>query len=198
MDEKDVQALIDKTLAPVNEKLTAVEKERDEFKAAAEKLEADEKTRVAAERKTKLETATKRVDAIFNQAIEAEVILPAKREEFTAAFDLGNEDKLAAMEDADFKRIEAIVNPEGKKKTTEDKTKSRYFTRTDETGKEQKVNLPSDSTDGNLVLMTDHYLAEHPNFMADSPERYERALEYVMRQNPELTQAYVTGNGVAA
>lgn len=197
MDEKEVQALIERAVQPLSEQITSLTKERDEFKQKAEKLEADNKERDDKTRTDKLEAARKRVDAMFNQAIEAKVILPAQREEYVAAFSLNDEDKLVAMTEDDLKRVAAIVNPDGKKEDKKDEAQTRYFSKPSDVDDKggSTVELTDKTSDGNLVHLTNKYLAEHPTFLPEDPERYTKALEFIMAENPELAKVYVMGNG---
>lgn len=196
MDEEEVKKVVALAIAPLQASIVTLTQQRDTAITELGTLKTADEARATDERTKLLTAAKKRVDEIFNQAIEAKVILPAARVEFTAAFSLEDETKLLAMKDEDFKRVEGIVNPDGKKKAETGETTERYFSKpsADQTGGES-VQFTDKTSDGNLVFMTDKYLAEHPEFYADDPERYTKASELMMRQHPELAKVYVMGNG---
>lgn len=98
MDEKQVQAMIDKAtsaqsteIADLKKKFSASEDKASEFERENKRLKAEAEERKEAESKAKLKFARDKATEILEAAVKAEKITPAQRETFTKLFGIDDD-----------------------------------------------------------------------------------------------------------
>lgn len=101
MDEKQVQALIDKAVAPLKteneelrKKFNDSEDKRLEFERENKRLKAEADERKQEEAKAKVKFARDTATSLLENAVKAEAITPAQRETFTKLFGIDDDTRV--------------------------------------------------------------------------------------------------------
>lgn len=160
------------TLAAENSTLTQFKVKSEEDAKKAKILAVDQKR--------------KDVKAVFEKAVTDKVITPAQRESFAKLFRIDNDDAIEALDIDDVK--EAIGVKDGTATFTKKDEGEQGMVISSEKKKGFTVeDLPEGkAVDAMMVDLTNEYMAEHNMESKD----FSKALNQVMRLNPELARAY--------
>lgn len=168
MDKQAVEALIQSTLAPLNDQL----KEKD---AKIKELLTEQAKFTAEKNKVAVESARQKFTAALEDAVKTERITPAQREQLTATFKI-NTDDVVGVDEAQFNALlKSIAAPAKKFSREEGKGMGKVEGRVHEDAGEEVTRLAREKMD------------KFPSM------QFSRALEAVLSENGDLAREYING-----
>lgn len=177
MDDKAmkdfVAEAIDKAVTPLKDELAVVTKDRDDFKARAEKAEKEQADFKAEQRKQKIVAARKTVTDLLDAAVREKTMTPAMREVYEAQIGVADDDRVLEI---DVDKVKLMCNIEHPKDELAEARRKK--------AEQQESGDPAQD----LTTKTYAFMAEH------SEKSFTRALEAVARANPDLHRAYLDQN----
>lgn len=182
MDEKEVQALIDKAVDKVaakftkqvdsqNEQLEALTEENSDLKRKLAESESQRESFAKKQQEEKVKTAREAVKAIFETAVKAKAITPAQRDAQIKLFKVDDDEAVLEIDQDELRKAFGVTeNPREGSEGLSDQDSSR--------GRETSV---FDEVDARVRK----FQVEHPD--AD----YGKAAIAVFRADPELHREYL-------
>lgn len=183
MDEKEVKKLIASAIEPLEaankkqgDEIASITKERDDFKAKAEKAERVEKERVEKENKLKVENSRKAVVEVLDEAVKDKRMTPALRETYSKQLGVEDDARVVKIDVEEVKLMcGAVKGKDGKR---------QGFTR----DKEDEDMDGDETASQKLFTLSKKHQAEH------NEKSFEVSFTRVCEANPKLHKEYLDSN----
>lgn len=174
MDEKQIKALIDKAVAPLQESNKKLEEKNAHLEAELSASREKEKEREREVMSEKVSSKRNEIKALLDGSVRDQHMTPAIREVYSKQIGLDDDDKVL---DIDVAAVKLMC---GSIKSVDDDDKAFHKGRNDI--------LDGDPADV-LIAMTKDYQAQH------NERDFRAAFTRVIETNPQLHQEYLDSNG---
>jgi hypothetical protein len=185
MDPKDLNAAIDKAMAPLRDSIDELKSDNAELKKDNDAIKAENATLKTATEDRDKEDAAAKIKAsrkaatdVLDGAVKQKAITPAQREVHEKTFGIKDDEAVQKLDIADLKVAVGF-------KEDKDGNKSKTFQRNDEDD-----DLDNISLDQQVVNATRKVMANKPDL------DYVMAQDIALGADPKLAEAYLNSNGV--
>lgn len=178
MDPKDIQAMIDKAVKPLSEQTAQLSAENERLKAENAKFAREKDDAVARENAGKVAEARAKLTGLMEAAVKQNIITPAQRQMFTKSFGIEDDKRVMEIDAKDFETMicggKKIVMSQASTAATGNTAPTRKYEEADDEI-DYRVNAEQMKSGGKLA--------------------YGRALEMVLKSDPELAAEYLGSHG---